>query len=121
LIAQRDPVKHLDQRKPWNRAFSSAALKEYEVTVAKRTRQLLGCLENLALESDRKDGAVLDMAAWFNYFTYVRSNIGYFHSSFLRPSSELISWVIWRKYLACDVQHETLTAVYLVLGVASSS
>ena len=69
LIAQRDPVKHMHQRKPWNRAFSSAALKEYEVIVAKRTRQLIGCLENLVHGSDHKEGAVLNVAAWLNYFT----------------------------------------------------
>jgi cytochrome P450 len=59
----------MHQRKPWNRAFSSAALKEYEVIVAKRTRQLIGCLENLVDGSDRKEGVVLDVAAWLNYFT----------------------------------------------------
>ena len=59
----------MHQRKTWNRAFSSAALKEYEVIVAKRTRQLTGCLENLAQGSDRKEGVVLDVAAWLNYFT----------------------------------------------------
>jgi len=68
LIAQRDPVKHMQQRKPWNRAFSSTALKEYEVIMAKRTRQLIVCLENLVHGSDRKGGVVLDVAAWINYF-----------------------------------------------------
>jgi cytochrome P450 len=82
LIGQRDPVKHMHQRKPWNRAFSSAALKEYEIIVAKRTRQLLGRLENSVLESDRKDGAVLDMTKWFSYFSYVAFNNGYFHAPF---------------------------------------
>ena len=59
----------MQQRKPWNRAFSSQALKEYEVIMAKRTRQLIGCLEHLVQGSDQKDGVVLDMAAWLNYFT----------------------------------------------------
>ncbi len=69
LIAQRDPAKHLQQRKPWNRAFASTALKEYEVIMAKRARQLIDCLENLVQGSGRTDGAVLDMATWLNYFT----------------------------------------------------
>ena len=72
LIAQRDPVIHMQQRKPWHRAFSSTAVKEYEVIVAKRCRQLIGCLESLVRGSDRKDrkeGVVLDVAAWLNYFT----------------------------------------------------
>jgi cytochrome P450 len=59
----------MQQRKPWNRAFSSTAVKEYEVIVAKRCRQLIGCLENLVHGSDRKEGVVLDVAAWLNYFT----------------------------------------------------
>ncbi|KAI0298930.1 high nitrogen upregulated cytochrome P450 monooxygenase 2 [Russula brevipes] len=69
LIAQRDPIKHMRQRKPWNRAFSSAALKDYEVIVAKRARQLIGCLDDLARGSSRKEGTVLDIGAWMNYFT----------------------------------------------------
>ncbi|KAI9507521.1 high nitrogen upregulated cytochrome P450 monooxygenase 2 [Russula earlei] len=69
LLAQRDPVKHLHLRKPWNRAFSSAALKEYEVILASRTRQLVNCLGDLVHESGRNDGAVLDIAAWFIYFS----------------------------------------------------
>lgn len=58
----------MHQRKPWNRAFSSTALMEYEVIVANRTRQLLSCLENLVQESARKEGALLDIVAWINYF-----------------------------------------------------
>ncbi|KAI9445854.1 high nitrogen upregulated cytochrome P450 monooxygenase 2 [Lactarius psammicola] len=68
LIAQRDPVKHMHQRKPWNRAFSSTALKEYEAVLAKRARQLLSCIEDRVNGSDQKAGLVLDMAAWFSYF-----------------------------------------------------
>ncbi|KAI0306837.1 high nitrogen upregulated cytochrome P450 monooxygenase 2 [Multifurca ochricompacta] len=69
LIEQRDPIQHMHQRKPWNRAFSSTALKEYESIVAKRIRQLVGCLEDRVHSSDQKEGAVLDMAQWMNYFT----------------------------------------------------
>ena len=69
LASQRDPIKHMVQRKPWNRAFSSAAVKEYEGIAAKRTRQLLGCLEDVVHQWDGNKGAVLDMASWFNYFT----------------------------------------------------
>jgi cytochrome P450 len=62
-------VKHLQQRKPWNRAFSSIALKEYEFIVAKRARQFIGCLENLVHGSNHREGVVLDMGKWLNYFT----------------------------------------------------
>ncbi|KAI9447487.1 high nitrogen upregulated cytochrome P450 monooxygenase 2 [Lactarius indigo] len=68
LIDQRDPILHMHQRKPWNRAFSSKALKEYEVILAKRARQLLDCLEDRVNGSDQKAGLVLDMSAWFSYF-----------------------------------------------------
>ncbi|KAH9167157.1 high nitrogen upregulated cytochrome P450 monooxygenase 2 [Lactarius sanguifluus] len=47
LIAQRDPILHMHQRKPWNRAFSSAAVKE----------------------SDQKANALVDMTEWLNFFT----------------------------------------------------
>ncbi|KAH8980271.1 high nitrogen upregulated cytochrome P450 monooxygenase 2 [Lactarius akahatsu] len=69
VVSQRDPVKHLHQRKPWNRAFSSAAVKEYEDMAAKRTKQLIGCLEGVVHQSGGNKGVVLDMASWFNYFS----------------------------------------------------
>ena len=59
----------MQQRKLWGRAFSSTALKEYELIVAKRTRQLIDCLENLVHGSDCEGDVVLDVAAWLNYFT----------------------------------------------------
>ena len=69
LVAQTDPILHMEQRKPWNRAFSSAAMKEYEVIVAKRVRQLVGCLEELIERSDERASAVVDIARWLKYFT----------------------------------------------------
>ncbi|KAN0137403.1 Cytochrome P450 [Lactarius tabidus] len=68
LIGQRDPILHMQQRKPWNRAFSSAAMKEYEIIVAKRIRQLVGCLDDIIQRSDYKANAVVDMTQWFKYF-----------------------------------------------------
>jgi cytochrome P450 len=68
LIDQRDPIEHMNQRKPWNRAFSTAALKEYELYLATRVRQLVGCLEDRINGSEQKSGVVLDVAAWFSYF-----------------------------------------------------
>ncbi|KAH9035154.1 high nitrogen upregulated cytochrome P450 monooxygenase 2 [Lactarius deliciosus] len=69
LIAQRDPILHMHQRKPWNRAFSSAALKEYEIVVAKRIRQLVGCLDDIIQRSDQKANTVMDINRWLKYFT----------------------------------------------------
>lgn len=58
----------MHQRKPWNRAFSSTALKEYEEILATRARQLVSCLEDRVNESDQKASTVLDVAVWFSYF-----------------------------------------------------
>ncbi|KAF8261202.1 high nitrogen upregulated cytochrome P450 monooxygenase 2 [Lactarius quietus] len=69
LIAQRDLMWHMEQRKPWNRAFSSAAMKEYEIIVAKRLRQLVGCLEDLIEKSDGNANAVVDLTRWLKYFS----------------------------------------------------
>ena len=44
-------------------------MKEYEDIVANRIRQLSSCLEKLVRGSTRKKGALLDIAAWLNYFT----------------------------------------------------
>jgi cytochrome P450 len=59
----------MHQRKPWNRAFSTTALKEYEPYLATRVRQLVGCLEDRVNGSDQKPGVVLDVASWFSYFS----------------------------------------------------
>ncbi|KAF8265714.1 cytochrome P450 [Lactarius quietus] len=70
VIAQRDPILHMQQRKPWNRAFSSTAMKEYEIIVAKRVRQLMGCLEDMIERSDEKASAVVDMTLWLKFFRF---------------------------------------------------
>jgi hypothetical protein len=59
----------MEERKPWNRAFSSTAMKDYEIIVAKRVRQLAGCLEDMIERSGEKaNAAMMDMAQWFDYF-----------------------------------------------------
>ncbi|KAI0759727.1 hypothetical protein BD413DRAFT_487319 [Trametes elegans] len=44
LIAEPDTHKHTVKRKPWNRAFNTAALKGYEETIAKRITELANVL-----------------------------------------------------------------------------
>jgi hypothetical protein len=44
------------------------AIKEYEIIVAKRVRQLVGCLEDMIEKSDEKADAVVDMTQWLAYF-----------------------------------------------------
>ncbi|KAG0705711.1 cytochrome P450 [Suillus ampliporus] len=45
LISVRDAVEHTRRRKPWNRAFSCAALKGYEEILGKRVQQFVTILE----------------------------------------------------------------------------
>ncbi|KAI0301723.1 cytochrome P450 [Multifurca ochricompacta] len=69
LIASRDAADHARKRKPWNRAFTSAALKEYEVVITRRLRQLVECIDNSIKESAKeKRGSLVNICAWFEYF-----------------------------------------------------
>ena len=61
LIAIRDHTMHARRRRPWNRAFNTSALKEYEHIIAKRVSQLVGALE--------EQKGVVDLTLWLGYFT----------------------------------------------------
>ncbi|KAI0772263.1 cytochrome P450 [Irpex lacteus] len=62
LIMYRDPVEHARRRKPWNRAFNSAALKEYHPKIAHRAAQLV---DSLASQK-----GIVDLATWISLFAY---------------------------------------------------
>ncbi|THH30119.1 hypothetical protein EUX98_g4052 [Antrodiella citrinella] len=62
LVAQQDAAEHLRRRKPWNRAFNTAALKGYEPVVAERVSQFAHALKNQI--------GVTDLAQWINYFSF---------------------------------------------------
>ncbi|OSD00805.1 high nitrogen upregulated cytochrome P450 monooxygenase 2 [Trametes coccinea BRFM310] len=62
LIAIGEPKEHLRRRKPWNRAFNVASLKDFEPLVANRTRQLVDLLGS-------RKGEV-NLSKWFSWFTY---------------------------------------------------
>ncbi|KAJ7131859.1 cytochrome P450 [Mycena crocata] len=51
---------HAAKRRVWNRAFTSAALREYEPLIAKRASQLIGCLGG--------QNGVVDIVFWFDLF-----------------------------------------------------
>ncbi len=69
LIALRDLHEHGRQRKPWNRAFSTSAVKDYEPVIAKRAIQLADALERVSeTQSGRR---TVDLSEWFGYFAYV--------------------------------------------------
>nr|BED42935.1 cytochrome P450 monooxygenase [Trametes versicolor] len=57
-----DTAVHHERRKPWSRAFSAAALKEYEPRVSNRANQLIEVLE-------RQKGEVT-LGVYINYFAY---------------------------------------------------
>ena len=64
LIAIRNLDEHARVRKRWNRAFSTASVKEYEPIIVRRTLQL-------AEELGKRTESVVDLAEWLSFFTYV--------------------------------------------------
>ena len=64
MIAIRSAHEHAVRRKRWNRAFSTSAVKDYEVVVARRALQLADCLEKASAASDRG----VDLSKWFGHF-----------------------------------------------------
>ncbi|KAG5640790.1 hypothetical protein DXG03_007187 [Asterophora parasitica] len=63
LLALRDKTEHTRRRRPWTRAFSTAALKGYEHFITIRSVQLVEALEN------QPNGEV-DFAQWLSFFSY---------------------------------------------------
>lgn len=61
LIAIQDTFAHARRRKPWNRAFNTTGLKEYQPIIARRALQLV--------EGMRKQCGVIDLAQWISFFT----------------------------------------------------
>ncbi|KAE8375424.1 cytochrome P450 [Aspergillus bertholletiae] len=63
LQTARDRKEHARRRKVWDQAFSSKALRDYEPRVSSYIVQLL--------EAVRKNvGNPMDMAKWFNYYSF---------------------------------------------------
>lgn len=65
LVALRDNESHTRRRKPWNRAFSIAALKNYEPVIANRASQFVELL------AEKKQ---VDFTRSVNLFTYALSS-----------------------------------------------
>ena len=62
LVSLVDIREHARRRRPWNRAFSAAAVRGYEETIAKRARQLVDALERQQGERE------VVLGKWFNFF-----------------------------------------------------
>lgn len=61
LIALSGP-EHTLRRRPWNRAFNSVALKDYEEIVNRRASQLMQALGNQV--------GPTNLSQWISYFTF---------------------------------------------------
>jgi cytochrome P450 len=62
MLGSRDASTHTRLRKPWNRAFTTASLKDYEHIVVRRARELI---ENL----DKRHSQQLDISEWMEFFS----------------------------------------------------
>ncbi|KAH6904490.1 high nitrogen upregulated cytochrome P450 monooxygenase 2 [Coprinopsis sp. MPI-PUGE-AT-0042] len=69
LVAVRDLDRHAQLRKPWNRAFATGPLKDYEQMLIKRAGILVTRLEEVTNEASDKVGRV-DLAQWASYFAF---------------------------------------------------
>ncbi|KAJ4248829.1 hypothetical protein NW762_012667 [Fusarium torreyae] len=70
VLHPRTPVHHVRthkehavRRKPWDRAFSSKALRDYEPRVTQYTSQLLDRLSEL-------QGTPINASEWFNFYSF---------------------------------------------------
>ncbi|KAJ7163956.1 cytochrome P450 [Mycena crocata] len=63
LLALRDPEEHARRRRAWNRAFSTPALKDYEILIDTRISQLVDILTS-------KIGTSVDLSRWLGWLTY---------------------------------------------------
>lgn len=61
----QDPVEHARRRRPWNRAFNSTAIKEYQPLIVKRVIQLVD-----GVSADAAKKGVVDLSCWLRWFTY---------------------------------------------------
>ena len=50
------------RRRPWNRAFNTAAMKEYTVFIRTHAQELSDALAS-------RQGQVVDLAEWISFFT----------------------------------------------------
>lgn len=61
MISLRDNTEHARRRRPWTRAFSTAALKGYESLITTRTNQLIEMLNN--------NVGTVDLSQLMSYFS----------------------------------------------------
>ena len=64
LISIVDKQEHARRKRFWNRGFSTAALKDYESLVIKRTLQLVEVLSSKNMKE------IIDLTTWIKFFRY---------------------------------------------------
>ena len=109
MIGVRDLDRHAELRKPWNKAFGTGPLKDYEEMLVSRAGFLLVRLEELCDQAEaaqvqtqglqsgqmqRGGGGVakVDLAQWASFFAYVDlihlfSSLWFFRAPFLTRTS----------------------------------
>ncbi|KAK6840445.1 hypothetical protein PG995_016199 [Apiospora arundinis] len=63
VLETRSRKEHAPKRKPWDRAFTTQALNDYEEKVGRYTNQLLGRIEE-------HKGSSFDIRRWFSFYTF---------------------------------------------------
>ncbi|EAU87606.2 high nitrogen upregulated cytochrome P450 monooxygenase 2 [Coprinopsis cinerea okayama7 len=69
LVAVRDLERHAQLRKPWNKAFGTGPLKDYEEMLVVRAGLLMDRLEGHCKAARDKIGRV-DLAKWVSFFAF---------------------------------------------------
>ena len=93
LIGVRDLRRHAQLRKPWNNAFQSAALTDYEDMLSERAAQFMTHLQKLC-----EDEVCVDLANLINFFSCVFRLSHYYHAHYVIVTDSIL-WVISRDYL----------------------
>ena len=92
LIGVRDLRRHAQLRKPWNNAFRSAALIDYEDMLKDRAAQFM-----THLQKQCEDEVCVDMANLINLFAFVYHFSYYYRTHYIVTVS--ILWVISCNFL----------------------
>ncbi|KAH9932278.1 cytochrome P450 [Fomitopsis serialis] len=69
LINARDKGVHAENRRVWNRAFTSSAVKRYEPTVIRLASQLVDELKKRCSADAQQENAV-DLSQWLSFFSF---------------------------------------------------
>jgi hypothetical protein len=87
LTGIRDLRRHAQLRKPWNNAFQSAALIDYEDMLRDRAAQFMTHLQKLC-----EDEVCVDLSSLISFFAFVFRLSYYYHTHFIITVS--ILWAI---------------------------